>query len=316
MGATTSTVTAAYDASARAAERSLPLRRYNPRTIDSYLESLRSFVAFTVDRGARRTRREFHRAEAEAWIVEVARLPARCHRPGALHASFRSSSARWCVAEGRIATDPTDKINPPSRPRVPSSTAGPHPGCSTRSTPPPSVMRRRHHLESCCPPALRAGRQIRHDRRRYRPRRHTITVIGKGDRQRTVAIGDRASSPRPPRTVTPVTPGSVGGVVARPQGGAHRLRRPPDHQAPRDTRVSRTAPAPVRHTFAHRWLARGSTERTAGRSRLALTTRCSPATEPPPRPEQTRRGAAARTRGPEQQRTSALDLSDPDIAAG
>jgi site-specific recombinase XerD len=98
-------------------QRHLLAENKAPRTIQTYLESLRRFAEFLADRGMPTDPTLVTREHVEAFIAD---LLAR-HKPATASNRYRALQTffRWLVDEGEITTSPMAKMKPPHIPEQP-----------------------------------------------------------------------------------------------------------------------------------------------------------------------------------------------------
>jgi len=120
-----------YAATERAVETAPPLMRVlvlsfrrhllaenkAPRTVQTYLESLRRFGEFVTDQGMPTDPARVTREHVEAFVADLLTR----HKPATAANRYRALQTffRWLVEEGEIAVSPMAKMKPPAIPETP-----------------------------------------------------------------------------------------------------------------------------------------------------------------------------------------------------
>lgn len=254
----------AYDTLGRSWERSLRAAGRSPRTIQSYLESLRSFVSFMTTSGGSLDPMTITRGDVENWIVNL--LDTRSAATARLRFASFKQFCKWALSEGEMGMDPTANMTPPAQPEreVPVIEA-------EDLTKLIASMTGNHYEDRrdaaivwvLLSTGIRCGELIGMTLDDVDLDAHTITVIGKGDRERTVAIGDqtllaldrydRVRARHPRAASDAFWLGPKGGLTD--SGVRQLIRRRGDAVGIVDLHPHR-----FRHSFAHRWLSKGGSE--------------------------------------------------------
>lgn len=233
------------------------------RTIDSYLETANQFAGFLPAAQADDLA-VVARSDVEDYIVHV--LDTRSAATARLRYASLKQLFKWARAEDEIPVDPMDGMTPPSQPvrDVPVITDDELKAllAATEGT---TFEKRRDTaiIWTLLTTGIRVGEMVGMTTADVDLDHGTITVIGKGDRQRTVAIGDqtvlaldryeRARRKHPRAGSDPFWLSPKGGLTD--SGLRQVMRRRGD-----DAGVPDLHPHRFRHTFAHRWLAKGGSE--------------------------------------------------------
>lgn len=245
--------------------RSLRARNRSDRTVTSYLESGRQFVAFLESEGRSTDPADATRADVEDFVVRL--LDTRSANTARIRFASLQQFFKWATAEGEVDSDPMAGMGPPSLP----------------SRPVPVFTEAE----------LKALLATVENKKGFEPRRDTALlwmftstgvrlgemaglrvadidldagaalVIGKGDRGRYVTFGSktvlaldrymRERSRHPHATSEWLWLGGKGRLTD--SGITQVLRR-----RAADAGVGQMHAHRFRHTFAHRWLANGGTE--------------------------------------------------------
>jgi site-specific recombinase XerD len=264
MGAAGTTETTIFDDLARSWERSLRAAGRSPRTVDSYLESLGIFAAWRSGAGRTGDLDSIDRAQCEDFIVHL--LDTRSAATARVRFASMKQFFKWALREGEITIDPMVEMPPPAQPdrEVPIITDADLTKLldSLGGT---SFEDRRDSaiVWVLLTTGIRAGELVGMSTSDVDLDARTITVIGKGDRQRTVAIGDqtvlaldryeRARRRHARSSVDAFWLGPKGGIT---DSGLRQLTRRRGTAAG----IADLHPHRFRHTFAHRWLSKGGTE--------------------------------------------------------
>ncbi len=251
----------------------LSLRAANkaPRTIETYSESARQFLAFLVEHGIRTDAAAITREHVELWIEAIL---ARA-RPGTASVRFRALQRLfgWLEEEGEITLSPMTRMSPPMVPEKP--------------VPVLSEEQIRALLATCRGKAL----EDRRDDALIRVFLDTgarlaevagltlddvdleqgaLVVLGKGRRPRVLQLGDKTCQAldRYFRMRVRHAQAKAAGVWLGPKGpltpsGVRQVLQRRGRQAG----IEGLHPHQLRHTFAHSWLSEGGSE--TGLMRLA-----------------------------------------------
>lgn len=264
MAGASTTTTPTFDALGRSWERSLRAAGRSPRTVDSYLESLRIFDNWRTETGHRGDLDTIDRGEVEEFIVWL--LDHRSAATARVRFASLKQFFKWALREEEIPSDPMAGMPPPAQP--------------TREVPIITETDLAKLLDSLDGAAfenrrdtaivwvllttgLRAGELVGMTTDSVDLDARTITVIGKGDRERTVGIGDqtvlaldryeRARGRHPRAASEAYWLGPKGGLT---DSGLRQLIR----RRGTAVGIEDLHPHRFRHTFAHRWLSKGGTE--------------------------------------------------------
>ena len=263
-GSVTPPDTTAAEQLARSWERHLRAAGRSPRTIDSYLETLRNYVAWAADTGRSTDPLDLTRADVETWVVWL--LDTRSAATARLRLASLKQLTRWATAEGELDVDPLVGMPPPAQPerevpiitdadldRLIKSLGG-------------SDYNDRRDLAIVwvlATTGIRAGELVGMTLDDVDLDARTISVVGKGNRARSVAIGDqtvlaldryqRARGKHPKHAVTAYWLGPKGGIT---DSGLRQIVQRCGEAAG----ITDLHPHRFRHTFAHRWLSKGGTE--------------------------------------------------------
>lgn len=242
-------------------ERSLRAAAKSERTIDSYLETAVQFAGF-LDRPVEL--RDVTTADIENYIIHL--LDTRSPATARLRYASLKQLFRWATAEHEVDVNPMANIGPPAQPtrEVPVLNDDELKALTASLTGSTFEERRDAAVVwTLLSTGIRVGELIGMSTDSVDLDRRSITVIGKGDRERTVAIGDQTilaidryerMRRRHPRAMLdafwlgpkgPLTDSGVRQLVKRRGAAAG---------------VVGLNPHRFRHTFAHRWLAKGGTE--------------------------------------------------------
>jgi site-specific recombinase XerD len=236
-------------------QRSLRAARRSPRTIQSYSESAEQLAAFLVRRGMPTEVNAIHREHVEAFIVDLAER----FRPATVGVRFKSLQQffRWALEEGEIERSPMERMRVPSIPENP-----------------PAVLTDddlRGLLRACEGPEMASRRDMAIIRTFIDTGARlseivglrvedldldagTITVLGKGERQRVLPIGAKTIKAidrylRVRRSSEPELWLGRAGPMG-PSGVAQMVER-----RAREAGIGHVHAHQFRHTLAHRWLA-------------------------------------------------------------
>lgn len=264
MTPTRTTPASEFDALGRSWERSLRAAGRSPRTVESYLESLRIFEQWRTDAGHRGDLATIDRAQVEEFIVHL--LATRSAATARVRFASLKQFFKWALREQEIDVDPTAGMPPPAQP--------------SREVPVISEADLARLLDSLDGPSfeqrrdaaivwvllstgIRAGELVGMTVETVDLDARTLTVIGKGDRERTVAIGDqtvlaldryeRARRRHPRHGADAFWLGPKGPLT---DSGLRQLIR----RRGAAVDIADLHPHRFRHTFAHRWLSKGGTE--------------------------------------------------------
>lgn len=212
----------------------------SPRTVRAYLSDLRSLFGFARTTGGAETPRT-----AESIDLDVLRdWLARDYRRHAARTTMsrRASSARtffrWAVATGALETDPTERLRTPkgrsTLPQVLSRTEidqvlGLLEQRHREDPENPAWLRGRVVVELLYGCGIRVAELCALDLTDVHPDTHTLTVTGKGNKQRTVPVGAPALRAVAAwiRTGRPQWAGSRSGraLLLGPRGGRAEQRQ-------------------------------------------------------------------------------------------
>lgn len=264
MAGTTTTTASPFDALARSWERSLRAAGRSPLTVGSYLESLRIFEQWRAEHDIAGDIDTIDRAQVEEFIVWL--LDHRSAATARVRFASLKQFFKWALREGEIDLDPMAAMPPPAQP--------------TREVPVIGADDLARLLDSLAgtdfdarrdcaivwvllSTGLRAGELIGMTAGSVDLDAGTITVIGKGDRERTVGIGDqtvlaldryeRARRRHPRQGAAEFWVGRNGALT---DSGLRQLIR----KRGAAVGIDDLHPHRFRHTFAHRWLSKGGTE--------------------------------------------------------
>ena len=264
MGDTTHATSAEIDALARSWERSLRAAGRSPRTVDSYLESLSIFQAWRDGAGHHEPVAGIDRAQVEDFIVHL--LDTRSAATARVRFDSMKQFFKWALREGEITVDPMVEMSPPAQPdREVAIITDADLTELLASLSGTSFEDRRDAaiVWVLMTTGIRAGELVGMTTADVDLDAQTITVIGKGDRQRTVAIADQTvlALDRYERARLRHVRSGADAFWLGPKGGLT------DSGLRQLTRRRGTAagigdlhPHRFRHTFAHRWLSKGGTE--------------------------------------------------------
>ena len=260
--------------------RALRARNLSARTIETYTEATAGLERFLADRGMPTAVENVRREHVEAYIEAqlATRSPATAHnRHRALAVFFR-----WLRDEGEIETSPMERMKPPKLPETPPRVLTLEEvqallrACDGRDF---EALRDRALIGLMVDTGARRGEVGGLHLEDVNLDRGTVTVLGKGRRERTIGLGaeavtalDRyirarrahADARRPELWL-----GRRGGLTD--SGVLQALKR-----RARLAGIGDVHPHTLRHTFAHLWLADGGAEGdlmalTGWRSRAMLT---------------------------------------------
>ena len=245
-------------------EQSLWARNRSPRTVRSYGDGARLLVQFLAREGLATEARDIRREHLELFINDqLSRW-----RPGTAALRYRSLKPLfgWLVEEGIMATSPMAEMHPP---RVPDCPVPVVPdidlGLLLDTTRTMSFEDRRDAallrmmIDTGARLAEIAGIRLQNLDLNDR----TVTVMGKGRRQRTVPFAERTSSStaqylkiRQLHKYSPLSVLWLGPKGPLTSSGIAQLLRRRCRQAG----INRLHPHQFRHTAAHNWLAMGGSE--------------------------------------------------------
>lgn len=242
-------------------ERHLRALGRSERTVETYMESADQFVDF-LPSGTDLA--DVTTADIETWVVDL--IGSRSAATARIRFVAVRQLCRWALGEGEIDTDPTAGMVQPSTPSrevpiIPDAQLM----ALLSSIDGKEFEDRRDAaiLWTLASTGIRAAELIGMTADSIDLNRRTITVIGKGDRERTVALGDktilaldRYERIRKRHRLHMLTPWWLG--LRGPLGvsGLRQLvRRRGDAVG-----IEHLHPHRFRHTFAHRWLDKGGTE--------------------------------------------------------
>jgi site-specific recombinase XerD len=243
-------------------ELSLAASNKSPRTIETYLTSVRLFTGYLEENGMPAVVSGVHREHVEAFMERELRRT----KPASVSIRYRSlqSFFKWCVAEGELTSSPMANMTPPIIPEQPV---------------PVLPLEQIQALLKACTGAQHADRRdlalirlfmdtgirraelagLKVDDLDLKTR--TATVLGKGRRIRTVSFGhrtaqalDRYLRARASHRYAyePALWLGIDGPMT-PNGIAQAVRR----RGRRAGIPDRVNLHRFRHTFAHEWLANG-----------------------------------------------------------
>lgn len=266
MGDDTTTEYGPFEDLARSWTRSLRAKARSERTVQSYLESLRIFAAWLAGTGFRGRLDDVSTEHLQDHIIYL--LENRSASTARVRYASLKQFFKWATAEGEIDRDPMANMTPPQQPE--------------REVPVISDEELKRLFDSIEGDSFEARRDIAIiwtlfttgiragelvgmtvDDVDLDATPATISVIGKGDRERTVAIGDQTvlaldryirKRARHPRKASPAFwVGPKGGLT---DSGLRQLIRRRGATAG----IEDLHPHRFRHTFAHKWLSKGGTE--------------------------------------------------------
>lgn len=242
--------------------RRLTHENRSPRTIQSYLETATQFSAFLGDPASLG---DVGTADVESWIIWL--LEHRSAATARLRYASLKQLFRWATAEGEIDTDPMIRLAPPAQPEREVPLIPEDQLKELFDSLDGNTFEDRRDAAICwvlLSTGIRAAELIGMTGDAVDLDRTTITVIGKGDRERTVAIGSttvlaldryQRARRRHPRSVDPAYwLGPKGGLT---DSGLRQLVR----RRGAVVGIDGLHPHQFRHQFAHRWkAANGSDE--------------------------------------------------------
>lgn len=242
-------------------ERHLRALGRSERTIETYLESADQFDDW-IPSGTDLA--DVTTADVESWIVHL--IDTRSAPTARIRFVAVRQLCKWAVAEGEIESDPTATMAQPAQPsrevpivadddvrRLLDSITGS--GFEDRRD---SAI-----LWTLAGTGIRAGELIGMTTASVSLDARTLTVIGKGDRERTVAIGDKVilALDRYERVRRRHRYSMLDAYWLGMRGpvGVSGLRQIVRRRG-RAVGIDDLHPHRFRHTFAHRWLAAGGSE--------------------------------------------------------
>lgn len=238
----------------------------SPRTVQSYLESARQFLAFLTDRGMPTDAVAIHREYAEAFIVEVL---AR-HKPATAGVRYRSLQQffRWLVDEGEITASPMANMRPPKVVAQPVAVFSDDQLRSILATCDPKSFDGRRDdaiLRVFIDTGARLAEVTGLTVADVNLRDGVVTVVGKGGSERVLPLGTNTVKAldrylrlraRHRQAGTPwLWIGAKGKGVLTTSGVTQMVKRRGAAAG-----LEHIHPHQLRHTFAHRWLNDGGSE--------------------------------------------------------
>jgi site-specific recombinase XerD len=248
----------------RSWERHLRAAGRSPRTIDSYLESLRNYVAWAAESGRSTNPLDLTKADVESWVVWL--LDTRSAATARLRLASLKQFTRWATAEGELDADPLLGMTPPAQPeREVPVIAEADLDRLLRSLAGSEFVDRRDLaiIWVLMTTGIRAGELVGMTVDDIDLDARTITVTGKGNRARTVAVADQTvlaldrydrARGRHPRANLPAF--WIGNRGRLTDSGLRQLVQ----RRGEAVGIDDLHPHRFRHTFAHRWLSKGGTE--------------------------------------------------------
>jgi site-specific recombinase XerD len=243
---------------------SLEARNLRPNTIFTYMASLELLADFLTEHGMPTSVSAIHREHVEAWLAAM----AKAQRPATVRNRYTGARMffRWAVEEGEVHSSPMGNMTPPAIPENPPAVLTDVELRALLKACSGSTFEDRRDLaiiSTFVDTGLRLGELtgLRVDDVDLTTR--TLTVLGKGRRQRTVAVNVKASL---------AVDRYVRARRARPESGLPAFwlgaRGPMTPSGIRQMLERRGAQAGIRglhphllrHTFAHAWLAGGGEE--------------------------------------------------------
>lgn len=258
------------DYHAQGFELTLASRRRSRNTIKSYLAAVEQLDAFLTARGMPRDVANIRREHLESFIVDQDRRL----RPASVANRYRSLQQffKWLVEQGEIKASPMLNMAPPAVPVIPPPVLGDEQVAALLKACAGSGFDERRDkalvlvlLQTGVRLSELAGIRVDDVLPGSSPRPWTVRVTGKGDRQRTVALGREAALAvhqylgartallRKRRPEPWLWLGLKGQLTTN--GIAQMLRR-----RARTAGIDHLNPHRFRHSFAHNWLAQGGNE--------------------------------------------------------
>jgi site-specific recombinase XerD len=251
----------------------LSLRAANkaPRTIETYLESARQFLAFLVEHGIRTDAATITREHVELWIEAILERA----KPGTASVRFRALQRLfgWLEEEGEVTVSPMVRMSPPMVPEQPVPVLTEEQIRALIATCRGKTLEDRRDealvrvfLDTGARLAEVAGLTLDE----VDLEQGALVVLGKGRRPRMLQLGDKTCQAldRYFRMRTRHALAKSGAVWLGPKGpltpsGVRQVLRRRGRQAG----IEGLHPHQLRHTFAHSWLSEGGSE--TGLMRLA-----------------------------------------------
>lgn len=242
----------------------LRAKRRSERTRDLYRQAVTRFAAWRDDTDRANDIEAVTRRDITAYILFLQEQV----NPGTVALHFRHLRAfwNWLVNEGEIDTSPMARMSPPDVPDAPPAVLSHDQLEALFATCKGRGFDERRDLavlmlfaDTGCRLGEVAGMRVDDLNREYR----TLTVTGKGDKTRVVAIGDttmdamskylRARRAHQATRTDAMWLGRNGPLT--PSGIAQVMNRRADEAG-----IDHLNPHMFRHTFAHEWLAAGGQE--------------------------------------------------------
>lgn len=271
MTKTTARSVANVDVLAQSFARHLRAGNRSPRTVQSYLESVRKLEAFLAERGMPRSVAAIRREHVEAFLEDVLAH----YKASTAVVRFKSLQQffRWLVDEGEVTSSPMERMHPPKVPHNP-----------------PAVLKTedvKALLKACegnglterrdaaiitlfFDTGLRLSELVNLKLRSEEVEgsdvdldRQVVFVVGKGNKARAVPIGartvkaldryKRVRGQHPDAALPHLWLGRHGPMT---QSGVQQMLR----RRATEAGLPHLNPHQFRHTFAHEWLAGGGSE--------------------------------------------------------
>jgi site-specific recombinase XerD len=239
--------------------RHLKAENKSPATVVAYLRGTSGLAAFLVERGMPQDVATLRREHIESYVEDcIAR-----HAPATANQRYRSLQQffKWAVDEGEVTDNPMKRMRPPTVPEKVVPVLGADQikkllaDCDSKTF---EGRRDEAIIRLFLDTGARLAEMVAMELLDVDLDGHVVRVVGKGRRPRLLGFGDRTARALD-RYIRqrgsedgPLWLGSKGRFTE--SGVAQMLRRRSDRLG------FHVHPHQLRHTFAHRWLAKGGQE--------------------------------------------------------